>query len=282
MNLRESNIGSEKELAHLRAEYEHALVELRASEQRLESYRISKDRFDDTTINVQRYFYITAPISGKLVNRMITVGQYVDPSMDMFYIVNTSTVMVDINVFEEDLGKINVGQRVDIFSDSYPGEVFEGKISVINNVFDDQSRTVRVRVVIDNKNGRLLPNMFITARIYVKEGFVAAVPKSAIKEEGEEKFVYVKMPGIKKLDEMHSDEEGDHDHDEEEHDHEGDEHKEMSGIVFKKVQVRTGIEDDNYIEVIFLEDTGSREVVSKGVFYLKSEMQKGALEHHNH
>lgn len=278
--LREDNIGSEKELARLRTEYEHALVSLRAAEQKLESYKISKNRFTDTTINVQRYFYITAPISGKLVSRMITVGQYVDPSLDMFYIVNTATVFVDINVFEEDLGIISIGQRVDIESESYPGEVFEGKISMINNVFDDQSRTVKVRVVIENKSGRLLPNMFIKAKIYVKEGFVNAVPRSAIQEDGDAKFVYVKMSEGKHIEDEHGHEEGEeHDHDSEEQDHKDDHSEEKEGIVFKKVPVRTGIEDDKYVEIIFSEDPGSDEIVSQGIFYLKSEMQKGELEH---
>lgn len=275
--LREDDIGSEKELARLKVEYEHALVSLRASEQRLESYKISKNRFNDTTINVQRYFYITAPISGKLVSRMITVGQYVDPSLDMFYIVNTSTVFVDINVFEEDLSKISVGQRVDIESDSYSGEVFDGKIAMINNVFDDHTRTVKVRVVIDNKSGRLLPNMFIKAKIYVKEGFVSAVLRSSIQEDGDAKYVYLKISERKKVEDAHAHEEKEEDHGSE------DEHADnKEGTVFKKVQVRTGIEDDKYVEIIFSEDHGSDEVVSQGIFYLKSEMQKGELEHHDH
>jgi cobalt-zinc-cadmium efflux system membrane fusion protein len=280
--LRETNIGSERELAKLKAEYEHALVSLRTSEQKLESYQISKNRFSDTIIDVQRYFYITAPISGNLVSRMITVGQYVDPSMDMFYIVNTSTVFVDINVFEEDLGKISIGQRVDIQSESYSGEIFEGKISMINNVFDDQSRTVKIRVIIDNKSGRLLPNMFITAKIYIKEGLADAVSKSAIQEEGEAKYVYVKMPAGKHLEDQHAHEDENHDHEGEESHSEDIEREEKEGVVFKKVPIRTGIEDDDYVEIIFLEEPGSDEIVSKGIFYLKSEMQKGELEHHDH
>jgi cobalt-zinc-cadmium efflux system membrane fusion protein len=285
--LRRDNIGSEKELAKLRADYEHALVSLRASEQKLESYRISKSRFSDTSINVQRYFSITAPISGKLVSRMITVGQYVDPSVDMFYIVNTSTVYVDINVFEQDLGKINAGQRVAIESGTYPGEVFEGKISSINNVFDDASRTVKVRVLIDNNAGRLLPNMFITAKIYIKEGSVLAVPKSAVEEEGEQKFIYVKTGEKTKSQNENHKEHSHKDGEEHEHSHEhdGENHEEelhAEGFTFKRVAVRTGIEDEQYIEVIPLEDITGSEIVYEGIFYLKSEMQKEELGTHQH
>lgn len=277
--LRSNNIGSEKELSKLLADYEHALVGLRASEQRLEGYRISKNRFTDTTINVQRYFPVTAPISGNVIKRNVTVGQFADPSMDMFYIVNTSTVFVDLNIFEQDIGKITAGQKVIIESASYPGESFEGKISTINKVFDDASRTVRVRVLINNKDGRLLPNMFVTAKIYIKEGNALAVPKSAIEQVEEQNYIYIKTDEKKHTEhEEHEEHEGEHKEDEDKK----DDH-EAEGIVFKKVQVKTGIEDDEFVEIIPIEAIGENaEVVSKGSFYLKSEMMKGELGEHEH
>ncbi len=77
---------------------------MRSLEQRLSSYKINKNRFDnvgeDTTVNVQRYYSVTSPISGNVVSRMITIGQFVDPSTEMFHIVNTSTVYVDLNIFD--------------------------------------------------------------------------------------------------------------------------------------------------------------------------------------
>ncbi|MEO8664851.1 MAG: efflux RND transporter periplasmic adaptor subunit [Ignavibacteria bacterium] len=282
-NLRNNNIGSEKELSKLLADYEHALVGLRASEQRLEGYRISKNRFSDTTINVQRYFVITAPISGSVISRLVTVGQFVDPSIDMFYIVNTSSVFVDISIFEQDLGKISTGQKVNIESASYPGESFEGKISMINKVFDDASRTVKVRVLINNKNGRLLPNMFVTAKIYVSDGGVLSVPRSAIEEKDNEKFIYIKTDERK-----HTEEHAEHDDTGEEHKKEAvhkdekGEH-EPEGIVFKRIPVKTGIEDDTYVEIIPMEPIEENtEVVSSGTFYLKSEMMKEELGEHEH
>ncbi|MDQ3019190.1 MAG: efflux RND transporter periplasmic adaptor subunit [Bacteroidota bacterium] len=294
--LSESNIGSKKTLAELEAQSKRSLTNLKALEQKLASYRISKDRFDDDTIiNVQRYFSITAPISGNVVSRMVAVGQFVDPSVDMFYIVNTSTVFVDLNIFEQDLGKVLIGQKVNIENSSYPGESFVGKISSINKVFDDASRTVRVRVLINNKEGRLLPNMFVTAKIYVQEGGVLSVPKSAIEEIDEEKFIYVKTDERTHIDEHKHDEHeekkniGKPDEHEGEHkdDHAGegaheDEH-EPEGIVFKRIVVKTGIEDDTYVEIIPMEPIGENaEVVSTGTFYLKSEMMKGELGEHDH
>ena len=282
-----SDITSKKSIAELEANYKRALTNMRSLEQRLSSYKINKNRFDnvgeDTTVNVQRYYSITSPISGNIVSRMITVGQFVDPSTEMFHIVNTSTVYVDLNIFEKDLAKISKGQKVKIETSTYGDEVFEGNISNINSIFDDASRTVKVRVLIKNKGNKLLPNMFVTAKILIEESNVRAVLKSSLLEEGEEKFIFVKT------NEKHEDEhkepghkEGDKDAEHKEDEHKG-EHGHEGGVVFKKVMVRTGVEDDKYIEIFPIETIeGDNEVVTTGAFYLRSELKKEELGEHDH
>lgn len=282
-----SDITSKKTIAELEANYKRAVTNMRSLEQRLSSYKINKNRFEnvseDTTVNVQRYYSITSPISGNVVSRMITIGQFVDPSTEMFHIVNTSTVYVDLNIFEKDLAKISKGQKVKIETSTYGDEVFEGNISNINSIFDDASRTVKVRVLIKNKGNKLLPNMFVTAKILIEESNVKAVPKSALVEEGEEKFIFVKT------NEKHEDEhkepghkEGDKDAEHKEDEHKG-EHGHEGGIVFKKIMVRTGVEDDKYVEIFPIETIeGDNEVVTTGAFYLRSELKKEELGEHDH
>ncbi|MBK9331744.1 MAG: hypothetical protein IPM96_04875 [Ignavibacteria bacterium] len=176
---------------------------------------------------------------------------------------------------------------------------YEGKILFINKVFDDINRTVKVRVSINNKAQELYPFMFVSAKIYVTDGNVMAVPLSAIESEGENKYIFVKTNERKKI-EIHAEHSGEEDHAEgEEHkednghkegeEHEDHGHKEgeepsgEEGIVFKKVQVNTGISDDNYVEIIPFEELGKdEEVVSKGTFYLKSELKKEDLGEHEH
>jgi cobalt-zinc-cadmium efflux system membrane fusion protein len=270
-----SDLTSQKTLAELEANYKRALTNVRSIEQRLSSYKINKNRLDnildDTTASVQRYYNIVAPIGGNIVQRTISVGQFVEPSTEMFHIVNTSSVIVDLNIFEKDLSKISKGQKVQIETSTYPREVFTGNISNINSVFDDASRTVKVRVLIQNKNNRLLPNMFITAKILVDEGSVKAIPKSALIEEGEEKYIFVKT-------------------DEHEHEHTGKvddkynhDKENAEGTIFKRILVRTGIEDDSFVEIFpITELDNDNEVVTEGTFFLRSELKKDELGEHDH
>ena len=81
--LSSDNIGSKKNLAELESIYRKALANYKTNEEKLESYKISKNRFDniypDTAANLQKTYSITAPISGYVVSRMVTAGQYVEP-----------------------------------------------------------------------------------------------------------------------------------------------------------------------------------------------------------
>jgi len=284
--LSSDNIGSKKNLAEIESNYKRALANYKTLEEKLSTYKISKSRFDniytDTTADLQRNYSITAPISGNVISRMITIGQYVEPSMDMFHIVNTTTVFVDLSIFEKDLSHIKVGQKVSIEAGSNPDKTYDGKVSFINKVFDDKNRTVKVRVTVNNKSQELYPFMFVTAKIYVNDDNVLALPVSAIESEGENKYIFVKTDERKKI-ETHAE------HSEEDEHEDGEEHKERNedkgeeGIVFKKYQVNTGISDDKFIEIFPIEELreGS-EVVSKGTFYLKSELMKGELGEHDH
>ncbi len=274
LKLSKDNIGSKKNVAELETNYKKALANYKTLEEKLASYRISKNRFDniykDTAANLQRYYAVTSPISGNVISRMITVGQFVEPSIDMFHIVNTSTVYVDFNIFEKDLPHVSAGQKVILEVNVSPLEIYEGKVSYINKVFDDKNRTVKVRVAINNKRQKLLPFMFVTAKIYVNESSVLAVPIPAVESEGEEKFIFIKTNETREIESHTIHTEG-----------ENKDHPKEIGIVFKKVLINTGISDDIYVEIFPIEEIKEGgEVVSKGSFYLKSELKKDELGEH--
>jgi len=291
LKLNSDNIGSKKTLNELESKYKKALADYKTLEEKLSSYKISKNRFDniyeDTVANLQRYYSITAPISGNVIERNVSVGQYVEPSADMFHIINTATVFVDLNVFEQDLPYVSAGQKVILDVSVDPYQVYEGQIVFVNKVFDDEKRTVKVRVAINNKNEKLLPNMFVSAKIYIKQESVLAVPISAIETEGDSKYIFVKTDELMEIEtnvEHKEDEHSEEEHKEEagKNDKAGnEEHK--KGIVFKKVIVNTGISDDKFIQIFPLEELKVGEyIVTKGTFYLKSELKKGELGEHEH
>ncbi len=135
---------------------------------------------------------ITAPMSGVIDARNAVVGQAVEPNTVLFHISDRSQVIVAANVYEEDLGKVKVGQEVRVQVLSYP-QVFTGKLTLIDANVDPLSRTVKAWIHLANPQGLLKPNMFARASVILRRNEAAlAVPSSAIIEANGEKFVFVR------------------------------------------------------------------------------------------
>lgn len=119
---------------------------------------------------------IRARQSGIVVEKKVSEGTYVETGTPLFEIADLGKLWVLLDAYESDLPWLRLGQRVDFYVEAYPGETFGGVISFIDPVVDPQSRTVSVRVITDNKNLRLKPQMFVRAVVRVEvagEGGVA-------------------------------------------------------------------------------------------------------------
>jgi cobalt-zinc-cadmium efflux system membrane fusion protein len=158
---------------------------------------------------------ISAPIQGVIDARNVTLGQAVEPNTVLFHISDRSQVIVVAHVYEEDLGKIKLGQNVNVHVLSYPNQTFVGKVILIDPNLDPLTRTVNVRITLDNSQGVLKPGMFARVNVILQKNEAAlTAPNAAILEANSEKFVFLK---------------------------EGDD--------YQRVVVKTGASDDDYTEI---------------------------------
>lgn len=134
---------------------------------------------------------ITAPINGLIDVRNVKLGQAVQPNTALFSITNRDPIMVEANLYEEDIGKVKRGQTANINVLSYPGRIFTGKVILIEPNLDSVTRTVKVQLALNNPQGLLKPNMSAQANIVLEENMRAlAVPNAAILEDRGEKFIF--------------------------------------------------------------------------------------------
>jgi len=112
--------------------------------------------------NISDHVIINAPIGGVVVHIDARKGDYVKTGTPIYTIADLSTVWVLLDAYESDLAWIRQGQAVEFQSLALSGEAFTGKIAFIDPVLDNRTRTVKVRVVADNINGRLKPGMLAT------------------------------------------------------------------------------------------------------------------------
>jgi cobalt-zinc-cadmium efflux system membrane fusion protein len=240
-NLFENNISPKKSLLLAQAEYEKAEAEYLSASEKLSSIGLTDKEVYGVSGNENLPIIdIRAPISGKIVERNITVGEYIESTKNLFKIIDISKFWVDAVVYEKDISKIKLGQKVEIIVNAYPDNVYNGEIIYIGDVINGETKTLTIRTIVNNPKNILKPNMFSTVKIYYGEGIkLLAIASSAIESDNDETFVFV----------------------EEENNH------------FVKRNVKCGIESDGYMEIISGLKEGEN-VVVRGSFALKSELEK--------
>ncbi len=138
---------------------------------------------------------IPAPASGIVTERDALPNQRVEPGQRLFRIAALSPIWVNAEVNESDLGRVQVGQPVRLQFDAFPGRVFRAPVDFINPQVDAASRTARVRMVLANGDGALLPGMYGQARIGVALGRQLVIPASAVLQTGEQPLAFVDQGG---------------------------------------------------------------------------------------
>lgn len=135
---------------------------------------------------------INAPAAGTIFARSVTLGESIDTSKQLFSIVKLSPIWVTLDIHQDELNQVRLGEKVRIQPPIGGG--LTGIISSIGTVVDEAERTVHVRVVCDNSSGLLKPEMFVTARVLTARTSVRVVlvPASALVQDGERYWVYVK------------------------------------------------------------------------------------------
>jgi cobalt-zinc-cadmium efflux system membrane fusion protein len=140
---------------------------------------------------------VLAPISGEVVERLVSPGQVVQAGQTQaFTISDLSTVWVLANVYQSDLAYIHQGDNVVVQTDAYP-TLFHGRISYVAPALDPNTRTLQARIVVDNPGEKLKKDMYCT--VTVTAGTLAhaiAVPDASIlRDDNNEPFVYVVVSG---------------------------------------------------------------------------------------
>ncbi|MFB2935616.1 efflux RND transporter periplasmic adaptor subunit [Aerosakkonemataceae cyanobacterium BLCC-F154] len=138
---------------------------------------------------------VTAPISGKVADREVTLGQsFQDAGGKLMTIVNDTQVFATANIYEKDLNEVKIGQRVRIKVASLPNRTFEGQIARIGSLVEGQTRVVPVQAELNNAGGELKPGMFAELEVLtdLTATAILAIPNSAIVDANGKKLVYVK------------------------------------------------------------------------------------------
>jgi cobalt-zinc-cadmium efflux system membrane fusion protein len=189
---------------------------------------------------------VASLVGGVVIEKSVTQGEFVNPEKTLFTVADLSTLWVLIDIYEKDLPRVTKDTPVKLSVAAFPDRQFLGKIAYLADIVDEKTRTIRARVVVDNKTGALKPGMFATVQLDLKDGTTGqtiSIPEEAVFLDGSERYVFVL---------------------------EGD-----GRFVVRRVSV--GPASDLKIEIKEGLKVGDA-VVTKGVFTLKSELKKETLK----
>src|SRR6202048_5070626 len=135
---------------------------------------------------------IVAPFAGVVDSVSISQGEIIDPATPIFTVSDLSTVWVQADVAERDLGAVKVGDAVEVRVSAFPGRVFAGRVTYIPDQIESATGMAKVRCEVPNPDGALRVNMFATASILSPQGGDAIlVPSSSLQEVTKQSVVFV-------------------------------------------------------------------------------------------
>ena len=193
---------------------------------------------------------VASLVGGVVIEKSVTQGEFVSPEKVLFTVADLSNLWVLIDIYEKDLTRVTKDTPVKLSVAAFPDRQFHGKIAYLADLVDEKTRTVRARVVVDNKTGSLKPGMFATVQLELKDGTTGktiSIPEEAVFLDGSERYVFLR---------------------------EGDGKFTVRRVSIgpasgEKIEVKEGLKEGDV-------------VVTKGVFTLKSELKKETLHADEH
>jgi len=181
--------GADKDVQQAESNHTQAFEEYQRAEERVKALGGSAgDERKSATLT------LTAPISGNVTALSIAPGAYAnDPTASIMTIANLDSVWFTANVPEDAVSFVARGQRVGVTLPAYPGEVFHGKVAFVSTVLDPDTRSDKVRVAFDNRQGKFKPNMFANVTFAVPQGRRIFVPNSALLMNNDRVTVFVEV-----------------------------------------------------------------------------------------
>jgi Cu(I)/Ag(I) efflux system membrane fusion protein len=138
-----------------------------------------------------------SPINGRVLERNVQEGSYVEPAADLYRIADLSVVWLQAKIYEYELPHVELGQPVTVTVPALPDLTYRGEVSFIEPVLQETTRTVNVRVAIDNPKNLYKPGMYADLIIDHDMGEGLLVPESALLRTGERTLAFRVLPDFK-------------------------------------------------------------------------------------
>ncbi len=223
------------------SQYLSLLAEYKGLEQKLKILGIDTDKINPD--NISDLIVIRSPIDGIVGEIYVNIGQFVQPETKIMQITNPVGYMIMLNVYGKYHSLIKPGQKVE-FTVTGSSKPLSATVITVSPSLDPHTKTFYVHAEPDRHYPQLTEGAYVSGKILARTSKVYAIPKLAIVPNGEHQTVYV----------------------------------EIEPYTYKPVEVQTGMETDDYVEIINYRDLLGKPIVISGANYIKAKAQFGSSE----
>lgn len=271
--LAEQNAGTGKVLQKAESEYNISKAKLSSLEAQLKMLSVNVTELSKGVIIP--YITLSAPIDGYVGHINATIGSYSEPNKTLFEITDNTKIHCDLFIYEKDIFKVKVGQKVHFILTNLPehqeehqNKTIEGEIFGINKSFENETKALTVHAKIVNENHELIPGMYVNALIDIGEQTVLAVPTNAVVQADGKEWVFITNDTAVKAENEAAEKKNKSSTEEDE-----------GSYTFRMVEVITGISELGYIEIKPLENISpTAMIVIKNPFFILSKAKEGDQE----
>jgi cobalt-zinc-cadmium efflux system membrane fusion protein len=202
--LHERKVTSQADYLTAGSELASAEASVAAARKRLQLFGLAEDRIEafvaaDSDASFGQ-LALASPLAGMVIEQNVVRGQFVGAGDKLYRIADLSRVWVWCDLYESDLAVLHeriasgAAVQAEVHAGAFPQTVFRGTLDLIGSQLDRQTRTLKVRVVVDNPDGRLKPGMFVRATLGLDgERAVLRVPAASVLSDAGRQFVFAKL-----------------------------------------------------------------------------------------
>jgi cobalt-zinc-cadmium efflux system membrane fusion protein len=244
--LAKENVNSKKALQKARSEYQSVSARLLGQRSKLSLINISFAALEKGQI--LKTFNLYAPMAGYVTQVNTNIGAFASTTDVLFKIADTEHLHAELTVFEKDVPKLKIGQKVR-FTLANEEKERMATVHLIGREISKE-RTVQIHCHLDKEDTQLLPGMYLKAYVESGTNKVEALPDAAIVEFEGKKYVFIEQSSSK------------------------------SGYQYRMMEVKTDVAENGYTQVSFAEEVTKPKVVIKGAYDLLSKVKNAEEEEH--
>ncbi len=248
-SLLSANAGVEKNVQKLQSEVSKKRAQKLGTEKYLKYIGINTS--DVLQGDFKQQIPIIAPISGYITSIEMHNGMFVKPAQQLLEIVSENHLHLELDVFEKDIANVSQHQRITYVVPALGNNIYDGEVHVIGKEFDTDNKTVRIHGHLEGKRPKFIKDLFISAKIWLNDKTVFAVPESAVVQDEGASFIYV-----------------------------GKEDSKADEIDFTKIMVVPGTATDGFVSVKLLDELpDGTKIVTKGAYFVYARSKQGEKVH---